>query len=129
MALHAKPSGRFRYQTRYCPNGVNSVLWQIQQMPPYSGGIDVPHVIFSTAKIRTLSNTSKLFCKNLSLHTKTKRRRLKIPRLLCIDFLQELYEFYTIPSVKHLLNNSFLLSVCSCSTNIGLVNKKSASEK
>ena len=42
-------------------NGVNSRIWQIQTNATYDGGIDVPHMYLSDAKISIISETAKHF--------------------------------------------------------------------
>ena len=54
----------------------------------YDGGIDVPHCSLSSAKIGINSENAKLSAINFYFYSKTKRRRLKFPRLFSIELLQ-----------------------------------------
>ena len=54
----------------------------------YDGGIDVPLEDFSDTKFGINSVTSKLFAINFYFYSKTKRRRVKFPRLFRIELLQ-----------------------------------------
>ena len=73
---------------RCCPNGVSSINMADTTNATYDGGIDEPLGIFSIAKIGINSETSKLFAINFYFYSKTKRRRLEIPRLFRIELLQ-----------------------------------------
>ena len=75
----------------YCPNGVDSISMADTKTAAYNGGILVPHVCLSGAKISINPETAKFFSIIFMMAQKQRDAGPENLRPFCIDLGQELF--------------------------------------